>query len=55
VIESVSGSPAPYKIANQIFAQATMSKMIQQYTQQGKSMDQAIDWAANELDGFMRT
>ncbi|HEY1799020.1 MAG TPA: substrate-binding domain-containing protein [Stellaceae bacterium] len=55
VIESVSGSPAPYKIANQIFAQATMSKMIQQYTQQGKTADQAMDWAANELDGFMRT
>jgi hypothetical protein len=55
VIESVSGSPAPYKIANQIFAQATMSKMIQQYTQQGKSMNDALDWAANELDGFMRT
>jgi hypothetical protein len=55
VIESVSGSPAPYKIANQIFAQATMSKMIQQYTQRGKSMNDALDWAANELEGFMRT
>ena len=55
VIESVSGSPAPYKIANQIFAQATMSKMIAQHTQQGKTADQAIDWAANELEGFMRS
>jgi hypothetical protein len=55
VIESVSGSPAPAKIANQIFAQATMSKMIAQHTQQGKSAADAIDWAANELEGFMRS
>ena len=37
VIESVSGSPAPMRIGNQIFAQATMTKMIAQYTQQGKT------------------
>jgi hypothetical protein len=55
VIESVSGSPAPARIANQIFAQATMAKMIAQYTQAGKTMDQSLDWAANELDGFMRS
>ena len=55
VIESVSGSPAPYKIANQIFAQATTAKMIVQYTQEGKTADQAIDWASNELEGFMRS
>jgi ABC-type glycerol-3-phosphate transport system substrate-binding protein len=55
VVESVSGSPAPAKIANQIFAQATMAKMIAQHTQQGKTADQAIDWAANELEGFMRS
>jgi len=55
VIESVSGSPAPARIGNQIFAQATTTKMIAQYTQQGKTMDQALDWAANELEGFMRS
>jgi hypothetical protein len=55
VIESVSGSPAPARIGNQIFAQATMTKMIAQYTQQGKTMDQAIAWAADELEGFMRS
>jgi len=55
VIESVSGYPAPAGIANQIFAQATTSKMIVQYVQQGKTADQALDWAANELEGFMRT
>ena len=55
VIESISGSPAPARIANQIFAQATMAKMIAQHTQQGKTADQAIDWAASELEGFMRS
>jgi len=55
VVESVSGSPAPMRIGNQIFAQATMTKMIAQYTQQGKTMDQAMDWAAGELEGFMRS
>jgi ABC-type glycerol-3-phosphate transport system substrate-binding protein len=55
VVEGVSGFPAPARIANQIFAQATTSKMIALHTQQGKTADQAIDWAANELEGFMRS
>jgi ABC-type glycerol-3-phosphate transport system substrate-binding protein len=55
VIESVSGSPAPANIANQIYSQATMAKMIAQCTQSGKTIDQAIDWAASELEGFMRS
>ena len=54
VVESVSGSPAPTNIANQIFAQATMAKMIAQCTQSGKTIDQAIDWAAQEIEGFKR-
>ena len=54
-IESVSGSPAPANIANQIFSQATMAKMIAQCTQSGKTIDQAIDWAASELEGFKRS
>jgi len=55
VIESVAGSPAPARIANQIYAQATMAKMITQHTSQGKTADQAIDWAASELAGFSRS
>ena len=35
--------------------EATTSKMIAQHTQQGKTAEQAIDWAAGELEGFMRT
>jgi hypothetical protein len=43
------------RIGTQIFAQATMSKMIAMCTQQGKSIDQAITFAESELEGFMRT
>jgi hypothetical protein len=33
-----------------------MTKMVAQYTQQGgKTMEQTMAWAVNELEGFMRT
>ena len=48
-------SPAPAKIANQIYAQATATKMIAKCTTQGKTIEQAIDWAASELEGFSRS
>lgn len=47
-------SESPTKIANQIYAQATVPKMIAQCTQQGKTIEQAMDWAAGELEGFSR-
>jgi ABC-type glycerol-3-phosphate transport system substrate-binding protein len=48
-------SPAPARIANQIYAQATLPKMIAQCTSQGKTIEQAMDWAASELEGFSRS
>jgi len=48
-------SESPTKIANQIYAQATVPKMIAQCTQQGKTIEQAMDWAAGELEGFSRS
>jgi ABC-type glycerol-3-phosphate transport system substrate-binding protein len=53
-IASISMAPAPPKIAVQMYTQATCTKMIAQCTQQGKSIDQAIAWAADEIEGFMR-
>ncbi|MGD9617076.1 MAG: ABC transporter substrate-binding protein [Alphaproteobacteria bacterium] len=47
-------SESPTTIANQIYAQATVTKMIAQCTQQGKTIEQALDWAARELEGFSR-
>ena len=53
-IVSIPGSPAPTAIASQIYAQATMTKMIAKFTQGGDSMNKVIGWAASELEGFMR-
>jgi hypothetical protein len=55
-IASIAAAPAPVNIANQIYTQGTMTKMVAQYTQQGgKTMEQTMAWAVNELEGFMRT
>jgi hypothetical protein len=37
-----------------MWAQATMMKMIAQVTQSGKSIDDALNWAQAEIEGFMR-
>jgi ABC-type glycerol-3-phosphate transport system substrate-binding protein len=55
VISTTSGYPAPARIGVQMSAQGTMPKMIAQCTQQGKTIEQAIDFAAEELEGFMRS
>jgi ABC-type glycerol-3-phosphate transport system substrate-binding protein len=55
VIVSVAGHPAPARIGVQIYSQGTMCKMIAQCTQQGRSIDQAIAFAEQELEGYMRT
>jgi ABC-type glycerol-3-phosphate transport system substrate-binding protein len=54
-IVSIAAAPAPPKIAAQIYWQATMPKMVSKVTQGGQTIDQAIDWASSELEGFMRT
>jgi ABC-type glycerol-3-phosphate transport system substrate-binding protein len=54
-IVNIACAPAPPKIANQAYVQATLTKMVAQCTQGGKTIDQTIDWAANELEGFLRT
>ncbi len=51
----ISGMPAPPKIANQIYVQAIMPKMIARCTQGRESIEKTIAWAASELEGFMRT
>jgi ABC-type glycerol-3-phosphate transport system substrate-binding protein len=55
VISSIAGYPAPLKIGTQMWAQATIMKMIAQCTQSGKSINAAMDWAESEIEGFMRT
>ena len=55
VIALLAGYPAPASIGTQMFAQGTICKMVAQCTQQGKSIDAAIDFAQTELEGFLRT
>jgi ABC-type glycerol-3-phosphate transport system substrate-binding protein len=54
LITSISGAPAPVAIANQVYSQATMTKMIARCTAQGQTVDQAIAWAQDEIEGFLR-
>jgi ABC-type glycerol-3-phosphate transport system substrate-binding protein len=54
-IVSIACAPAPPKIANQAYTQATLTKMVARCTQGGQSIDATISWAANELEGFLRT
>ncbi len=53
-ILSIAASPAPPKIAAQIYSQAIMTKMVVRHNQ-GESMDKTIAWASSELEGFTRT
>ncbi|MBM3628179.1 MAG: extracellular solute-binding protein [Alphaproteobacteria bacterium] len=53
-VQSIAAAPCPPKIANQIYTQATMTKMIARVTTQGESIDKCLDWAQRELQGFKR-
>jgi ABC-type glycerol-3-phosphate transport system substrate-binding protein len=52
---NVTGYPAPTKIGAQMYAQATVCKMIAHCTQQKKSIEQAMAMAEQEIEGFMRS
>ncbi len=52
---AIACAPAPPKIGNQMYAQATMTKLVAHCTQQGESIAKAIAWAEQEIEGFMRT
>ncbi|WP_409997978.1 ABC transporter substrate-binding protein [Bradyrhizobium sp. SZCCHNS3002] len=52
-ILSVAASPAPPKIAQQIYAGAVQVKMCLRHFQ-GEPMEQTLAWAESECEGFMR-
>ena len=54
-IVNIACAPAPPKIANQAYVQATNTKMIAQCTKNGKSIEETLAWANDELEGFLRT
>lgn len=51
---SIAASPAPPKVAQQIYVQATLTKMCLRYYQ-GESMEKTLAWAEGECEGFMRS
>ena len=53
-ILSIAASPAPPKIAQQIYTQATLTKMCLRYAK-GESMEKTLAWAEGECEGFMRS
>ena len=53
-ILSVCASPAPPKIAHQIYTQAIQTKMVVRFMK-GEAMEKTLAWAESEVDGFMRS
>ncbi|WP_213775841.1 extracellular solute-binding protein [Bradyrhizobium sp. dw_78] len=51
---SIAASPAPPKIAQQIYAQAVQTKMCLRYFQ-GEPMEKTLAWAEGECEGYMRS
>jgi ABC-type glycerol-3-phosphate transport system substrate-binding protein len=51
---SIAAAPAPPKIAQQIYIQATLTKMCLRYYR-GEKMESTLAWAESECEGFLRT
>ena len=51
---SIAASPAPPKIAQQIYTQAILTKMCLRY-HQGETMEKTLAWAEGECEGYMRS
>jgi ABC-type glycerol-3-phosphate transport system substrate-binding protein len=51
---SIAASPAPPKIAQQIYVHATPTKMCLRYYR-GEKMENTLAWAEGECEGFMRS
>ncbi|MGY8685739.1 hypothetical protein Q2941_49785 [Bradyrhizobium sp. UFLA05-153] len=51
---AIAAWPAPPKIAQQIFTQATLTKMCLRYSR-GEAMEKTLAWAEGECEGFMRS
>lgn len=51
---SITGYPAPPEVAVQIYNRALPCNLVAKVTQDGQSVDDAIAWAENELEGYLR-
>jgi hypothetical protein len=53
-ILSIAAAPSPHRIAEQIYTQGLMTKMIVRHMR-GDKMESVLSYAESELEGFMRT
>ncbi len=53
-ILSIAASPAPPKIAQQIYTQAILTQMCARYFK-GEAMEKTLAWAEGECEGYMRS
>jgi ABC-type glycerol-3-phosphate transport system substrate-binding protein len=51
---SIAAAPSPAKIAQQIYAQGLMTKMVVRHLR-GEPMEQTLAWTESEVEGFMRS
>lgn len=51
---SIAASPAPHRIAVQIYVQGVLCKMAVRHLQ-GEPMERTLAWAEREVEGFMRS
>lgn len=52
-ILAVSAMPSPHRIAEQIYTQGIMTKMVVRHFQ-GEAMEKTLAWAESEVEGFLR-
>jgi Bacterial extracellular solute-binding protein len=52
---SIVGYPARPDVAAQIYNQSLQTVMVGKVTQGGEKVDNVLKWAANELEGYLRT
>ena len=50
---AIACAPAPHKIAEQMYNQGIQTQMAVRYFK-GEPLEKTLDWASNELEGFMR-
>ena len=53
--ESMAGGPARPDVAAQIYNQSLQTVMIGKVAQAGEKIDDVVKWAANELEGYLRS
>jgi ABC-type glycerol-3-phosphate transport system substrate-binding protein len=52
--QMIGGYPAPIGVAAQIYTQSLVPNTVAKFTQEGKSINDAIKWAVGELEGYLR-